>query len=60
MGTTVRKDNTMTHEDQRSKVSRRGFLQRATAITLGSLAARGVYEVLDEVGGVRNGPRPPP
>jgi len=41
----------MNHEDQEAKatVSRRGFLQRATAITLGSLAARGVYEVLDEL-----------
>jgi hypothetical protein len=37
-----------------SNISRRGFLQRATAIGLGSLAARGVYEVLDEVAG---GPR---
>jgi hypothetical protein len=40
----------MTQEDQQQKsVSRRGFLQRAGAITLGSLAARGVYDVLDEI-----------
>jgi hypothetical protein len=34
-----------------SSVSRRGFLQRAAAVGLGSIAARGVYEVLDEVAG---------
>jgi hypothetical protein len=40
----------MSSDDRQPRtVSRRGFLQRATAITLGSLAARGVYEVLDEV-----------
>jgi hypothetical protein len=41
----------MTQEGQQSKISRRGFLQRAGTITLGSLAARGVYEVLDEIAG---------
>ena len=42
----------MAPEDQKlSKVGRRGFLQRAAVVTLGSLAARGVYEVLDEVAG---------
>jgi hypothetical protein len=41
----------MTQEGQQSKISRRGFLQRAGAITIGSLAARGIYEVLDEVAG---------
>jgi hypothetical protein len=41
------------HTEQ-GTVSRRGFLQRVTAVTLGSIAARGVYEVLDEVG---RGPR---
>jgi hypothetical protein len=30
------------------KVGRRGFLKGATAVTLGSIAARGVYEVLDD------------
>jgi hypothetical protein len=46
----------MTHKDEEAaaKVSRRGFLKRTTAIGLGSLAARGIYEVLDEVEG---GPR---
>jgi hypothetical protein len=40
----------MSANDQQPRtVSRRGFLQRATAVGLGSLAARGVYEVLDEV-----------
>ena len=34
-----------------SSVDRRGFLQRAAVVGLGSLAARGVYEVLDEVAG---------
>jgi len=34
-----------------SSVSRRGFLQRATVVGLGSIAARGVYEVLDELAG---------
>jgi hypothetical protein len=33
------------------RVGRRGFLKGATAVTLGSIAARGVYEVLDEAGG---------
>jgi hypothetical protein len=51
MGTPLRKDRTMSPEDQQPHVSRRGFLQRASAVALGSLAARGVYEVLDEVGG---------
>jgi hypothetical protein len=42
----------MAPEDSKtSGVSRRGFLQRAAAVGLGSLAARGVYEVLDEVAG---------
>ncbi len=40
----------MTVED--GKVSRRGFLARAAAVGLGTLAARGVYEVLDEHGGL--------
>jgi hypothetical protein len=38
-------------DEEISKVSRRGFLQRAAAVSLGSIAARGIYEVLDEVGG---------
>src|SRR6266498_874052 len=33
------------------RVGRRGFLKGATAVTLGSIAARGVYEVLDEAAG---------
>lgn len=33
------------------RFGRRGFLKGATAVTLGSIAARGVYEVLDEAGG---------
>jgi hypothetical protein len=42
----------MAPEEQKvSNVSRRGFLQRAAAVSLGSIAARGVYEVLDEVDG---------
>jgi hypothetical protein len=42
----------MAPEDSKvSNVSRRGFLQRAAAVSLGSIAARGVYEVLDEVAG---------
>jgi hypothetical protein len=44
----------MSHDDERDErrtLSRRGFLKRATAVGLGSIAARGVYEVLDEVGG---------
>jgi hypothetical protein len=41
----------MGYEDQRPTVDRRRFLQRAGAITLGSIAARGVYEVLEELGG---------
>ena len=43
----------MSQDDQRP-VSRRGFLQRATAVGLTSIAARGVYEVLDELA---EGPR---
>ena len=47
----------MTNEDQRTAdeqrrdVSRRGLFKRAAAVGLGSLAARGVYEVLDEFDG---------
>jgi hypothetical protein len=42
----------MAPEEQKvSNVSRRGFLHRAAAVSLGSIAARGVYEVLDEVAG---------
>jgi hypothetical protein len=44
----------MSHEDERQDerraLSRRGFLKRATAVGLSSVAARGVYEVLHEVG----------
>jgi hypothetical protein len=39
----------MQHEDKRPGLNRRSFLKRASAITLGSVAARGVYEVLDQV-----------
>lgn len=39
----------MQHEDNRPGLNRRSFLKRASAITLGSVAARGVYEVLDQV-----------
>lgn len=39
----------MQHEDKRPGPNRRSFLKRASAITLGSIAARGVYEVLDQV-----------
>jgi hypothetical protein len=39
----------MQHEDKRPGLNRRSFLKRASAITLGSIAARGVYEVLDQV-----------
>jgi hypothetical protein len=39
----------MTPEDSKvSNVSRRGFLQRAAAVGLGSIAARGIYSVLDD------------
>ena len=41
----------MSHDDQRQPLSRRGFLKRAGVVGLGSLAARGVYDVLDEVAG---------
>jgi hypothetical protein len=41
----------MSREDEQAQVSRRGFLKRTTAVTLGSIAARGVYEVLDELEG---------
>jgi hypothetical protein len=41
----------MTNEEQARNVSRRGLFQRAAVVTLGSLAARGVYEVLDEFDG---------
>jgi hypothetical protein len=40
-----------TAEEQQRNVSRRGLFRRAAAVGLGSLAARGVYEVLDEVDG---------
>jgi hypothetical protein len=33
------------------RAGRRGFLKDATAVTLDSIAAHGVYEVLDEAGG---------
>jgi len=39
----------MQHEDKRPGLNRRSFLKRASVITLGSVAARGVYEVLDQV-----------
>jgi hypothetical protein len=43
------KGGLMAPEDSKvSNVSRRGFLQRAAAVGLGSIAARGVYEVLDD------------
>jgi hypothetical protein len=39
----------MAPEDTKvSKVSRRGFLQGAAAVSLGSIAARGIYSVLDD------------
>jgi hypothetical protein len=39
----------MAPEDKEpSKVSRRGFLQGAAAVSLGSIAARGIYSVLDD------------
>jgi hypothetical protein len=41
----------MEDEDQRRGINRRSFLRRASVITLGSVAARGVYEVLDQAGG---------
>jgi hypothetical protein len=40
-----------TAEEQQRNVGRRGLFRRAAAVGLGSLAARGVYEVLDEVDG---------
>ena len=49
MGALVERDTTMQHEDKRPGLNRRSFLKRASAITLGSVAARGVYEVLDQV-----------
>jgi len=51
MGTLGREDKTMEDEDQRLGINRRSFLRRASVITLGSVAARGVYEVLDQAGG---------
>jgi len=39
----------MQDEDKRPGPNRRSFLKRASAITLGSIAARGVYELLDQV-----------
>ena len=46
----------MRHEDEQAKatISRRGFLQRATVIGVGSLAAHGIYEALGEA---QHGPR---
>jgi len=41
----------MSNDHERQPLSRRGFLKRAGVIGLGSLAARGVYEVLDELDG---------
>jgi hypothetical protein len=41
----------MSHDDERRPLSRRKFLKRAGAVGLGSIAARGVYETLDEVAG---------
>jgi hypothetical protein len=43
----------MSNDHERPPLSRRGFLKRAGVIGLGSLAARGVYEVLDELDGPR-------
>ena len=45
----------MQHEDKRPGLNRRSFLKRASAITLGSIAARGVYEVLDQAAGTSAG-----
>ena len=36
--------------ENRPNIDRRRFLQRASVITVGSLAARGVYELLDGLG----------
>jgi hypothetical protein len=41
----------MTHDKQEHTLARRAFLRRAGAITLGSISARGVYEILDELSG---------
>ena len=46
----------MSHDDEQAKatISRRRFLQRATVIGVGSLAAHGIYEALGEA---QHGPR---
>ncbi|MBV9173451.1 MAG: hypothetical protein JOZ81_25585 [Chloroflexi bacterium] len=44
-----RKDTVMGHHEQRPGINRRSFLKRASVITVGSIAARGVYEVLDQI-----------
>ena len=41
----------MTGEEGQPGFDRRGFLKRASVVTAGSLAARGIYEVLDSLGG---------
>jgi hypothetical protein len=41
----------MSHDDQRQPLSRRGFLKRAGVVGFGSVAARGVYDVLDQIAG---------
>jgi len=41
----------MDGQEQQSGVDRRAFLRRASTIAFGSLAAQGVYEVLDQLAG---------
>ncbi|HZG96112.1 MAG TPA: hypothetical protein VEZ46_15525 [Mycobacteriales bacterium] len=41
-------------EQRPGEISRRAFLKRATAVSVGSIAARGFYEVLDELAGGPN------
>jgi hypothetical protein len=50
----------MTEQEQPRTLSRRGLIQRAGAITLGSIAARGVYGVLDEYAGPARAEAAPP
>src|SRR3569832_442242 len=41
----------MDEREQQFQADRRAFLRRAGTIAIGSVAARGVYEVLDELAG---------
>jgi hypothetical protein len=50
----------MPEEREQRTLSRRGLLHRASALTLGSLAARGVYGVLDDAAGPARAEAAPP